>query len=238
MAIANGLHWLGAPFIFIASILFLISTLSAPVWDHIGLLNVHLTNGSTVSFGTFGYCILNDGPFGHTADYCSATSIGYAPAHVVAAADYTRLTDIETGTSDSFTRAMILHPIISALTFFAWLTALGAGLFGSLIGLALAGIAHMLCVTVLGTDFTLFGILRHHINSDWSGSHATFGDGIWCLVAGFVLLFWGWLLVGLTCLRNRTEEQRSERPRTAGSGSTATPLPPPPLGRRKKYGLF
>ncbi|OQO10212.1 hypothetical protein B0A48_04569 [Cryoendolithus antarcticus] len=207
--------WLGAAFVFIASILFLTTTLSAPVWNHIGLLNVHLTNGSEINFGTFGHCILNDGPSEHAADYCSATSIGYAPAHIVAASDYTRLTDMEAGTADSLTRAMILHPIISAVTFFAWLTALGAGLFGSLVSLALAGIALVLCMIVLGTDFTLFGVTRHYVNSDWSGSHAKFGEAIWCLVAG-------------------NEEKRAERLRTAASGSAAMPPPLPPLGRRKR----
>ncbi|OQO06470.1 hypothetical protein B0A48_08253 [Cryoendolithus antarcticus] len=238
MAIANRLHWLGAAFIFIASILFLITTLSAPVWDHIGLLNVHLTNGSTISFGTFGYCILNGSPFEHSADYDLPSTIGYAPAHIIAAADYTRLTDIEAGTSDSLTRTMILHPIISALTFFAWLTALGAGLFGSLISLAFGGIALVLCVIVLGTDFTIFGVLRHNVNGDWSGSHAKFGEAVWCLVAGFVLLSWGCVLVGFTCLRNRNEKKRAERLRTAASGSTAMPPPLSPLGRRKRFWIF
>ncbi|KAK6433117.1 hypothetical protein LTR95_010706 [Oleoguttula sp. CCFEE 5521] len=147
MALANRLHCVPL----IASTLFLITTLSAPVWDHIGLLNFHLTNGSTINFGKFGHCILNDRLFEHAANYCSATSIGYAPAHIIAAADHTTLTDIEAGTYDSLTRAMILHPIISALRFLAWLTALGAGLFSSLISLSLAGIALVLCVIVLGT---------------------------------------------------------------------------------------
>jgi hypothetical protein len=58
----------GVFFLFTASILLLVTTISAPVWNQVGLLNVHINNGtqahhnSTATFGTFGYCILNAGP--------------------------------------------------------------------------------------------------------------------------------------------------------------------------------
>ena len=60
--------WIGVFFLFAASILLLVTTISAPVWNHVGLLRVHLNNGtrvhhnSTISFGTFGWCVLNAGP--------------------------------------------------------------------------------------------------------------------------------------------------------------------------------
>jgi hypothetical protein len=65
----SNLHYdrVGVFLLFTASILLLVTTISAPIWDHVGLLRVHLNNGtqahhnSTISFGTFGYCILNAG---------------------------------------------------------------------------------------------------------------------------------------------------------------------------------
>ena len=59
---------IGVFLLFTASILLLVTTISAPIWNHVALLNVHLNNGtnahhnSTISFGTFGYCILRAGP--------------------------------------------------------------------------------------------------------------------------------------------------------------------------------
>lgn len=61
-------HRVSVFFLFAASILLLVTIISAPVWNNVGLLKVHLNNGtqahhnSTVSFGIFGYCILNAGP--------------------------------------------------------------------------------------------------------------------------------------------------------------------------------
>lgn len=54
--------------LFAASILLLVTTISAPIWNDVAFLKVHLNKGtqahhnSTISFGTFGYCILKAGP--------------------------------------------------------------------------------------------------------------------------------------------------------------------------------
>ena len=59
---------IGVFLLFTASILLLVTTISAPIWSHVALLNVHLNNGtkahhnSTISFGPFGYCIIRAGP--------------------------------------------------------------------------------------------------------------------------------------------------------------------------------
>jgi len=68
------LHWIGVLFIFAASILLLISTISAPVIGNISLLKVTLTNStnirhSSVSFGTFGHCILDVPPVSYVCAY-------------------------------------------------------------------------------------------------------------------------------------------------------------------------
>lgn len=61
------LHSIGVALIFIASILLLITTISSPVIGDIAILKVMLTNStnirhSSVTFGTFGHCILDVPP--------------------------------------------------------------------------------------------------------------------------------------------------------------------------------
>lgn len=47
-----------------ACVLLIITTITAPVIKNLAILRVDLENGSTVNFGTFGYCILRyDSPF-------------------------------------------------------------------------------------------------------------------------------------------------------------------------------
>jgi hypothetical protein len=64
-----GLNWnrIGVAFIFIASILLLVTTISSPVIGDIAILKVMLTNftdirHSSVTFGAFGHCILDVPP--------------------------------------------------------------------------------------------------------------------------------------------------------------------------------
>jgi hypothetical protein len=63
----RGFHWIGVSFIFIAAILLLVTSISSPVIGDIGILKVMLTNKtdirhSSVTFGTFGHCILDVPP--------------------------------------------------------------------------------------------------------------------------------------------------------------------------------
>jgi hypothetical protein len=62
MARTGFFHHIGTFLLFAGAILLLITTISAPVVNDISLLKVHLTNRSavrysSVTFGTFGYCI-------------------------------------------------------------------------------------------------------------------------------------------------------------------------------------
>lgn len=63
MAKTGFFHHIGTFLLFAASILLLITTISAPVINDIGILKVTLTNqsnshNSSINFGTFGYCTL------------------------------------------------------------------------------------------------------------------------------------------------------------------------------------
>lgn len=161
-------------------------------------------------------------------DWCSGRRIGYAPAHIIAAADHTQLGDIEAGTSDGLTRAMILHAIACGVAFIAWIVSIGAGVIGSLFGVLAALVAWILCLIVMATDFSLFGILRHHVNHDKSGSRAHFGSAMWCLCVAFVLLFFAMIIVTFTCFSARREQKK-----TAAAQKEARAAP-----RKKRFGIF
>jgi hypothetical protein len=89
---------------------------------------------------------------------------------------------------------MILHPIACGVAFVAWLLSIGGAVVGSLFGVLAALVAWVLCLIVMATDFSLFGILRHHVNHDRSGSRAEFGPAMWCLCVAFILLFFAMII--------------------------------------------
>jgi len=57
-------HHVGTFLLLVATALLLVTTITSPVVNDMGILRVHLKNrtsssNSAVSFGTFGYCVLN-----------------------------------------------------------------------------------------------------------------------------------------------------------------------------------
>lgn len=67
MAKTGIFHHIGTFLLFAASILLLITTISAPVIADIAILKVTLSNSSdirhsSVTFGTFGHCVLDVAP--------------------------------------------------------------------------------------------------------------------------------------------------------------------------------
>ena len=142
--------------------------------------------------------------------------------------DGTDISEIAGGTSDGLTRVMILHPIECGVAFIAFLCSLGAGIVGSLTGALVAFVAWVLVLISLAVDLSLFGIIHHHVNNDGSGSHAYFGSGMWCLVAAFVTLFLGMVIVFFTCCSSRREKKRQHVEKTDVGTSR----------RRKRFGLL
>ena len=124
---------------------------------------------------------------------------------------------------------MVLHPIETGIAFIAFLLSLGSGIIGSFVGAMVALLAWVLTLISLACDFSLFGIIRHHVNEDGSRSHARFGAGIWTLLAAFVCLFFGMIIVFFTCCANRREKKRQRIVEKEASS---------PPRRRKRFGLF
>jgi hypothetical protein len=64
MAVTGFFHHIGTFFLLIATALLIVTDISAPVVDDIGLLKVQLDSSAPfdeVSFGTFGFCTISYG---------------------------------------------------------------------------------------------------------------------------------------------------------------------------------
>lgn len=157
-------------------------------------------------------------------DYCSGVHIGYNPADIMSEIDKTTFNTASTDTTKALTRVMVLHPVAAGLAFIAFLLALGAGICGALLSAFVSLLTLIVVVVVLACDFVLFGIIKNHINDrseDASGSHASFGAGIWTLVAALIVLVLGTLVVLSTCLSSRMHKKRARASKSADAGYAA-----------------
>jgi len=226
MAKTGIFHHFGTFLLFAAAILLLITTISAPVVNDIGILKVTLTNKSnfhhsSVRFGTFGYCVLDVAPADSDQDFCTGKHIGYNPAAVISEIDQTTFDKAGTNTSKALTRVMILHPIACGLAFIAFLLALGSGVCGAVFAAMVSAIAWVITVVVMATDFVAFGIIKRHVNNDGSGSKAEFSVGMWTILAAMILLFFATFIVLFTCFSSRMHRQ-DRTTKEAGYGTTTT----------------
>jgi len=246
MARASGLHWVGVALLLIAACLLLVTSISSPVIGDIAILKVTLTNKtdirhSSVTFGTFGHCVLDVAPVQTDQDYCFPKHIGYSPLKIMGQIDGASYSHAAVDSSRGLTDAIILHPIACAIAFLAFFASLGKGILGSLLGALLAGIAWIITLVVMAIDFALFGIVKDHVNKDGSGSHAFYSVGMWTCLAAMVLLFFAQFIVLFSCITNRRAKRQSSTGKTgrdAGyyeSGYNATTTR---HARRKRFGLF
>jgi len=210
---ANVLHWLGVFFLLVSAVLLLITTISAPVIGDIAILKVYLTNASdirhsSVTFGTFGHCILDVAPVQTDQDYCFPKSIGYKPAEIMGDIDGSGFSVVGAKTADGLTNALILHPIATGLAFIALLLAFIPGMAGALISSLVTALAWIITLVVMAIDFALFGIIKQHVNNDGSGSHASYSTGMWTCLVAMILLFFAMFLVLFSCFKRRKEKRR------------------------------
>ncbi|PMD15583.1 pali-domain-containing protein [Hyaloscypha hepaticicola] len=227
MAKTGIFHHVGTFLLFAAAILLLITTISAPVIGDIAILKVMLTNktdirNSSVTFGTFGHCVLDVAPVQTDQDYCYPKHIGYNPADIMTTIDHTTFSTAAEDSSKALTRVMILHPIACALAFIAFLFALGAGFCGAIFASMIAAVAWLVTLVVMVTDFVLFGIIKRHVNSDGSGSHAYYSVGMWTILAAMILLFIATFIVLFTCCSSRMHRNNRTSKETGYNGTTTT----------------
>jgi len=243
MARTGPLHWVGVIFLLISSILLLITTISAPVIGDIAILKVMLTNqsvlrNSSVTFGTFGHCVLDVAPAATDQDYCYPKSVGYSPAVIMAQIDGTGFSEAASDSADALTYAMILNPIACGLAFIAFLLSCGAGVFGSLLGFLVAAVAWIITLVAMAIEFALFGIIKDHVNSDGSGSHAYYSVGMWTILAAMILLFLGMFIVLFTCFSARRERKRTYKNNGDAYAANGAYANGTTTTRRKRFGFL
>jgi len=186
---ASGFH-LGTFLIFVAFMLLLIVSLSAPIADHVAFLKVRLASDprQTIALGNWGYCILQPGHH-----ECSGRSVGYDMMRIVERLDgVTPSSSSAANTVHSVSRALILHPLACGITFFSFLAALASDGIGFALSSLLAVLAMIFTLIATIIDWVNFGRVHHHVNSsDGLGDGAHFASAIWLVTASFIILVFG-----------------------------------------------
>ncbi|WWD22633.1 hypothetical protein CI109_107126 [Kwoniella shandongensis] len=187
-----------------ATVLLLVSTISAPVIDNISFLNI-TQNRAKATLGVFGYCSnINSNNHG-----CTPSQLGYDIASVSTITGW----DYQNGHLETLTKALILHPIATGLAFLSFLIALCSDRLGFLFASLIALLAFIVSLAALVIDFVLFGIIKHEINDNTS-AQASFGTAIWLTLAATIVLFFSTFVVCFSCCTNR----RRSRDRELGGG--------------------
>jgi len=178
---------------------------------------------SSVTFGTFGHCVLDVAPANTDQDSCSGKHIGYNPANIMAGIDHTTFNTASTDTTKALTRVMILHPVACGLAFIAFLMALGAGFCGAIFAAMVSAVTWLITLVAMACDFALFGIIKNHINKDGSGSHAYYSVGMWTILAAMICLFFGTFVVLFTCFSSRMHRNDRRNVKAGDAGYAAGP---------------
>lgn len=142
-------------------------------------------------------------------DACSAKTVGYSPAAVMKQVDNTPFSDDAANATRALTKAMILHPIACGLDFIAFMLALGAGMFGSLLASLVAALAFIVTLVILIIDFILFGIVKHDVNNDGTGASAYYASAAWTILVSAVCSLLGTVIVFFTCCSARLHRRRN-----------------------------
>jgi len=196
--------------IFIAFLLLLLVSLSAPIIDNIYLFRISanvssgiLNSGASgsVRFGVWGYCassvnVAIAGLHRSTASSCSKTMLGYTFDNAVS--DELHVTRLENVISKTTTAALVLHPIAAGLTFLALLTSLfifrrgsnGTSRLPSLLTLIIGLFAALLSTIVFLIDVIFVAVIRSKVHNSTDGTlNLTWGNGVW-MALGATIALW------------------------------------------------
>jgi glucan phosphoethanolaminetransferase (alkaline phosphatase superfamily) len=153
--------------------------------------------------------------------------------------DQTQFSTASEDTSKALTRVMVLHPVACALAFIAFLLALGAGFIGAIMAAGVSALAWVVTVVVMACDFTLFGIVKNHVNRDDSASHAYYSTGMWTVLAAMICLFFATFIVLFTCCSSRMHKNHTRTSKAeagyVNNGTTTTRTKRRFWQRRNRY---
>jgi len=226
MAVTGFIHHFGSFLLLAATILLIITTISAPVVHHISLLTVKLgqsSAGREITFGTFGWCVIDGSADG--SDQCSRSSVGYSPADIIGEADATQLGAWSSDAVEALTRVMILNPIAAGVSFIAFVLSVGAGMFGSFFAALVSGTAFLITIVALICDWVMLATIRRKVNGDNNGddgSYAHYGVALWTLLAAAICLLIGTVVVFFTCCSGRLHKRRQQRAKAENFSPPAT----------------
>lgn len=136
--------------------------------------------------------------------------IGYNPAELIRSKD--RDIDVSgagENTSKALTRVMVLHAVGCVLSFIGFILAIGRGTATNFLSSLLSGVAFVVTIIVLATDFAGMAIIHHDAN-DSNNSSASYGSAIWCVVGAAIALFFATILLFLTCCAGRRKNKHSD----------------------------
>jgi len=211
MAVVGFFHHIGTFLLFVAMVLLIITDITAPVVHKLAILKIDLGNSTgghhtSVMLGTFGNCIVDTAAGG--ADFCSSSQVGYNPAEIMSQTDGTQFSQYATDTTKALTKALILVPIATGITFIAFMLTLGAGVVGSFLASLVALLAFIVTLAVLIIAFVLFSIVRSNVNDDGTGAQANYSTGMWTLLVAAICTLLGTVIVFFSCCSARLHRQR------------------------------
>ncbi|PCH43739.1 pali-domain-containing protein [Wolfiporia cocos MD-104 SS10] len=155
---------------FVAMVLLIFASVSAPTWNAISFLDTTV-DGTTTHFGVFGYT-------------GSQTHVGwYFPSGV---AD----SELNDGLFHNLTRALILVPIAAGLAGVAWLFGLCGAAYhraGTVFMTLVSALAFLVTLVVWIIEMALFGIARDHVRR--RGGYAEYANANWLVLGALVALF-------------------------------------------------
>ncbi|KAJ7146050.1 pali-domain-containing protein [Mycena epipterygia] len=194
---------IGTFLIFSALVLLIVASISAPTVAKIDFLHVAVANGSSVNFGSLGFCIqMADG------NSCTPTGVGYRIADEIAAIGINPFSGVKAASLHGLTEGLILHQIAAGITGIAFLLAVCSHRLGYLFASAVAFIAFLFSLAVLIIDFIVFGSVKDHVNKN-DGS-ATFGNAIWMVLAATIVLFFASIATCFACVTARRHRRSTK----------------------------
>ncbi|KIO20264.1 hypothetical protein M407DRAFT_245892 [Tulasnella calospora MUT 4182] len=163
----------GLFFCFVALVLLVFATVSAPIWESISFLNTNI-GGREIHFGVFGYT-------------GSARHLGYPIDQL-----NTRNGLFNSTVVHNLTYVLVLHPIAAGFAFLAVVFGLcGAASHrvGTIIMSVAASLATIITLVVWVIDMVLFGITRNKLRGQ--GYPAQYGNANWLVLGAFIALLLG-----------------------------------------------
>ncbi|KAJ7686806.1 hypothetical protein B0H17DRAFT_1071176 [Mycena rosella] len=198
----------GTFLIFAALALLIVASISAPTVSRISFLNVAVANGSSVHFGSLGYCVAME-----QGNSCTPTGVGYKIADEIAAIGINSFSSVKAASLHGLTEGLILHQIAAGITGIAFLLAVCSHRLGYLFASAVAFIAFLFSLAALIIDFITFGSVKDHVHKN-NGS-AVYGNAIWMVLAATIVLFFASIATCFACVTAR-------RHRRSTKGTAAT----------------